>query len=194
MGGGRVPILCDGVNLRCFHLISASSVHTRSVLLITPPRVTARLPLRPHNVRRQLHPQRRRDRRDAAAAPVRLARPVSLHRRTVRALPTRDTRHPCSSPPPCRCPRQAPRLHPPPIGAHARGQRHRAEGLRISDGAAPDRRAALARFLGVALGCARGHDLHVHLERVIILIPPPSHQASPARSSPSLSPPRFALR
>ena len=25
-----MPIVCDGVNLRCFHLISASSVHTRS--------------------------------------------------------------------------------------------------------------------------------------------------------------------
>ena len=148
--GGRVPILCDRVNLRCFHLISASSVHARSRRHVAQlaflfglitfvanyiPNVGAivatLLPL----------PFVLLDPSVSTAVRYALCRhvaPVLLAATTL----------PLSTP-------QAPRLHPPPLGAHARGQRHRAQGVRISDGAAPDRRAALARLLGVALGYAR---------------------------------------
>ena len=153
--GGRVLIVCDWVNPRSSHLISASSVSTRSVLRLSRrhvaqlaflfglitfvanyiPNVGAivatLLPL----------PFVLLDPSVSTAVRYALCRhvaPVLLAATTL----------PLSTP-------QAPRLHPPPLGAHARGQRHRAQGVRISDGAAPDRRAALARLLGVALGYAR---------------------------------------
>ena len=204
---GRVLIVCDWVNPRSSHLISASSVSTHSVLHLSR-RHVAQLAFLFGLITFVANYIPNVGAIVATLLPLPF---VLLDPSVSTAVRYALCRHVARG-------TRAPRRHHP-AAVHATGSSPSSSPSRrtcsLATSSSPrcsdlgwscTRSSCCSRSPSGGRSGVRARDLHVQLERVItaeshpdrtpncILIPSPSHQASPARSSPSLSPPRFALR